>query len=1292
VQSALDKLSENLRDDATDITPERRTSLLQLVTKLQAGLAASVPSQERRSSVQSRFRRRQRPDRHTVGVSSEELADARRLIEEISLHELTPNQSKISLLQKQNSEGSVGQNSTASFKPFLPQKTVVKNAVAKPFSSSNSTVSGNSSSVQTPTDASECLDLLFNEDVEKKPDFSYRSISLDDQKIQRSSSGDVSIKSVQQAIQHAAARKSTENLLESEETDEDTTVKALAIKQDEKKEVPEEAYQSLPQPDVVMQSNPIYLQQKPVVVEDKSNKFNTKKLKMKRANTIDIPKPLKFYEDDDDSDCSLPDEDYHQRRRSNYLALRGPIRVGNPGGKNTVPVFEPKTDNDKKFLAFINKHNEDTPSKVVQTKNSLWSKPESNPGNIWNNKFGNIKTAFEKASSGTVQSQNSARQFWKTADDAVTTGPKYDGPKISKQSARNLRQMFEEKQKQAQKVPWSSTQNDKNIVTGSLKVKAFEPHNEKTYKFVPQPLPVNKFSHAPQSAFKPLPKKTPPTLQISKTPLKTETKEKDLDSPLFLYSPPKPSSESSLKPWVTSPGESRVLSLAASKFENPSQHHQEPIPVKPRKLSKDKVVLPFQQQAPERLSAPYLVKTVEQKNNNMVRQLSGQYDNIDGRNPDYSTYSTVKYSSQPEKPQNYHQQYKTRQEYNPQYNAHNRYSATSQQYYPQNQQYVYQNQQYQAVPQKQQYQAVLQKQQYEAVPPKQQYQAVPPKQQYQSVPQKQQYQSVPQNQQYQSVPQNQQYQSVSQTQQYQSVPQTQQYQSVPQTQHYVYPQPQGERYLSENQQDNRPQPVYQHVPQYETERSEQQDNHPNPVYQHIPQQEPERSTPHENYEHTSQPKTAYDYYYSDKTQQYNEPQYTSTYQYQPQVQTPQSNYIEKPREERPEPRKEPVQTQTPKIQSQLSVENLKEYNAVNSRVMTGPVCQQATTVRQKSPMNRDEHDMAAALSLRNTLQKVSPRPDSSPQKMLEKELQKMTPPMSPSFKTKGESDKMASPANYNCRNEENYRNVRGSPTSPSKSSTYKEREEPPNIVSSTNYNYRPREPPRIVSPNSFTYRPREELPKPISPHSFSYKSRESVSSNSYNYRSNKRGAPVESLEINDNGESIVTSKFQIPVINVPQPESPRPPNPAQISNKAESWNQICLQNQQPLHKPSPRASPNARMVSKSKSSHSLAVPKQFEAGMSKDEMAHKRRTMEAFFNGGSKSPQSLSRTSSNDNLARQESKVVKRSINRLKTSEKVYRQPSALSRSRTLPDIVCPELLDENNVDKAFEDLFKSSS
>uniref|UniRef100_A0A1A9V6K6 Smoothelin domain-containing protein n=1 Tax=Glossina austeni TaxID=7395 RepID=A0A1A9V6K6_GLOAU len=110
----------------------------------------------------------------------------------------------------------------------------------------------------------------------------------------------------------------------------------------------------------------------------KSVRFSNKKYLMKRANTIDIPKAKKhsngeYYDSEDDD-------------KSRSIGLKRTIQVDikKPVG-NVVPPFEPKTENDRKFLSFINKHS-DRPSLSWNT-----SRPVSN----WSNKFGSLKHTFE---------------------------------------------------------------------------------------------------------------------------------------------------------------------------------------------------------------------------------------------------------------------------------------------------------------------------------------------------------------------------------------------------------------------------------------------------------------------------------------------------------------------------------------------------------------------------------------------------------------------------------------------------------------------------------------------------------------------------------------------------------------------------------------------------------------------------------------------------------------------------------------------------------------------------------
>lgn len=1217
VQSALDKLSASLRSDSTDISVERRANLLHLVTKLQAGLSTQPPKTERRnSSSASRFAAKKRPrqSRHTVGVSSEELADARRLMEEIAFRDvpsanitpstsgsrlITPSASQSSILQKQNSEGSVGQQSTSSYRSvnLSHHKSLVKNAVAKPFSNSTS---GTSSSVETPTDPTDALHFLFANEEHKSPEVTYTEtaqVQLRPKKVpapphrqsltfesdhqvkdvrrplSEAVTSEVDIKSVQEAVKQAARIKKLsetktdedeedeeeEEEEESETEDEPTVVKEQQQRKpsiheqyeekpryeqpnvraeqpaqrhyeeqaapqkryeqpksyneqppqkryepppqkryeqkniyDEHKnyneqpsqtryeqQIPQRRYEeqprqkpqqrdeyyhqpSQPKPDLILQTNPLYSQpsqhrnSKEMSPEEKYNRFSSKKMRMKRANTIDIPKPLNFYDydDEEDSDCVFDQDE----NRDSYLGLRGPIHVGKLNAESKVPTFQPKTESDKKFLAFLSKHNENSAN-----RNNIWTNKVHN----WNNKFGNIKTAFEKVSQP-VENVSNARNFWKSADDAVTVGNVTNhGPKISRQSARNLQEMFEQKQKQNEsKTPWSTTVNTRqNVVTGSLKLdpKSFE---NKTHKFSqPSPPPVNQFTHAPQSAFKPIHKKTqaspppPPPTEIIKSTVVDNS-----DTPLYLYCPkplysPTDSQSSSplihTKPFLQS-GEHKVVNKAASKFEQVAQQqHQQPPPVQ-RKANKVFSSQSFQQPQPaQQLTAPYLVKRAESNNTgNAVRKLSDQYDSRNAKNDNYTAFSSVRQT--PPK-------------------------------------------------------AAFGGQPHHYVPPI-------------------------------------------------AAAATPKAQPLKQQKHHYTPQYNQPQQFIQPQSVSKPQ-IYRAK---EVEKDQGQSFTSSYVYQ---------------------------------------PQKTAQQAAKPQTYQASSVQSQKVYQETP---------QKVEYGRQTSKESYKEYNAPVAKVMTGPVSQQAVTVKQKSPMSRDEHEMERAFSLRNALQTST---------------KQRTPTLSSgSFKTKYEQQRAS----------------------------------------------------RTPSPNPLPYR--NESPRA-------------------NFALNGKRLSMESVETNEDGEAIVTSRFSIPVVNVAPatPQTLKPPSPEQALSKSDSWHQICQQSQKP-------PSPSTKSVVKSKSLHTLAVPKLFEAGMTKEEMAVKKRTMEAFFGGGG-SPQSLSKSNSRESLSKSNSREnldkhepvrnQKSSINRIKTSEKIsiHRHSAVgLARSRTLPDIVCPEMLDESNVDKAFEDLFRSSS
>lgn len=1229
------------------MSDDKKTSLLQLVSRLQVGLssqsASNVANSERRHS-QGRFsRRRQRQNRHTVGVTSEELEDARRLMEEIAFRD---NSTKITPLTKQNSEGAVIGKCTFAPKIYAP-KSSVKNAIAKPFSSSTSTsLSGASSTVETPNDAAECIDPFEKtSDIkprEKKHAAYRKSFSVENENGEQSELEStnldykqiVEIKNAHHAAVQAAASKQQNQqqksnqttptlsplfnlssptvqsptvkkgcpIVQSEsETDEDpSTLKAPIIHQttyEEQEEIPEDPIVTNVKPE----SNPVYkssLLQKSVD-ESKYNRFNSdKKLKMKRANTIDIPKPINIYDDDDDDDNEIDID--RNARRNTYYALRGPIRVNTPQN-NKVPTFELKTDSDRKFMAFINKHNDKNSS-----KSSIWGQTNSaNQGTNWSRKFGNIRTAFEKASEEDKPEpvSSSARSFWQSADDAVTAGRVSTiGPKISRQSARNLQQMFEEKQKQLQvKTPWHE---EKNIVTGTLKVdtKGFDAN--KNYRIVSQNSSlVNNFSHNPMSAFKPISKNSAKDedllipSNVVKAPLNDH---KNSEQQLYLYSPKPllptspndscdsaPLSPNSAPKTKTHHPESRVLSIAAAKFENPSTTET---PVKPRKLSKDRVAIPPVLQHPaqngtEKITAPYITKGV----GSTVRKLSDQYDNLGNVSQAPINNKFVPSYANPITKQTYSNKQKTQPHSNIIQNSNNSAFAP---YNPQNNPYQqiqphhYQPQQpnnYPPAPlsQMQQYnrqqtqyapsniyptkQDIWQQQQQQPIYPEPSVtysvypEQPPPQQNYQ-----QQQHFMPHYQQQQkNYPIQQRPYEQSQYQQHHPYNYHQPQDSGHYTTSYQYDKPPNNNYSYQQQNYNYVQPQ---------QNVEHQPNKPITVYNNTyKKSDTNQQIPQKN---VASPSSSF---------KYKEPQRTFNDQHNTKI-------INAP-------------SQPPKLQTQLSNESVKEYNAVNSRVMTGPVSQQAVTVTQNKPKTRNDHDMEAAFNLKNSL------------------------------KSLGSQDVQIKKINTSQNNQQQ---------KVSKNAQQKQVKSQPKV--------------NVLQQNAS-----QKMP---------------------NFCVNDKPVNLQSLEINERGESVVTSKFHIPVKTI---DIPKRTSPAALS-KCESWHQIV--HDQVSNKPSPRASPKSRTVVRSKSSHTLNLPKQYEAGMSRDEMQVKKKTVEAYF-GNMSAPA----------ITNKQSSKSKSSINRIKTSQKLSTTSSStttmstgLSRSRTLPDFACPKLLDESKVDESFEDLFKSTS
>ncbi|KAK0091468.1 hypothetical protein PV326_003182 [Microctonus aethiopoides] len=125
------------------------------------------------------------------------------------------------------------------------------------------------------------------------------------------------------------------------------------------------------------------------------NKFTAKKSKIKRANTIDIPNYIKLQAENN--------------KLSSSPGLRRPIDISDRLSWNppeiinmSIPSFEPKTENDRKFLALINRNNE-TNNQTISGNSSPFKsfnyrQTSSIADENWKSRFSNIKTTFDKTS------------------------------------------------------------------------------------------------------------------------------------------------------------------------------------------------------------------------------------------------------------------------------------------------------------------------------------------------------------------------------------------------------------------------------------------------------------------------------------------------------------------------------------------------------------------------------------------------------------------------------------------------------------------------------------------------------------------------------------------------------------------------------------------------------------------------------------------------------------------------------------------------------------------------------
>lgn len=1418
VTSALTRLQATLLEgNGIDLDNTKRTALLSLVLRLQTGLltpdlAPNLSSPEadaasnipRRPAGHGRFaKKRNRQNRHTVGVSQEELADARRYIEELVMIEnmsnngtpetMTPPSICPYILQKQSSAGAV--LSTPAGAPlFRPNQFIPGNNVPP-----TKTIP---SVVPTPRDNPSVVQLR-----EKKPQyrFSRQSLSLDQAQDDTSESrrpyseyipskyvpvnDDFSGPKIGQSTVQRAAQfynKKTDSYPYASSEDEEIPNRNKQSNQGyDSKHIPKpttnnsvfnnmiKTVRSRTPPGKIFHdaSSDSGLKDKP------SNKFSNKKMKMKRANTIDIPKAFKYQNGDNDDDDS--DVEMGFTRDEGSIGLKGTIQAGSKVNvkKNAVPKFTPKTENDHKFLAFIQKQNaNNAPSWINPNKNL---KSHSNRHN-WSNAFGNIKNTFESSSNESNKHippnksyQSPARNFWKQAETPPLNINRDTKP-VRNNNFNNM-----------EMPPKHKIENNYSV-----------PESPKI--LIPKPIPVNEFSHAPRSAFQPIMRKVEsivatfkpiqpdPKPEVKPAPIKlsngvlhedplkmAQRKHLAQDSPIKQFSNSYLNQENQIKsppsvgvPWANKiNNDHRVLALAASKFDMKSPPMQELIPPRVTNLGK---------YSPGAFPTKYTGARMQQKRGSL---------------PNDSTYSYFDDGYAPNLIQTQRNTAQNESIYNePAAKNHYNYGPSSLQnlsaYSREPQQRLYADPRYSSDYQQNYFPNAH----------------APVASMQQKIPETYAASQYAQNSYNPKQPNH----------------ANQNYRSQEASDFPAYPYTCTDYTL--------PTCVSTYIPKV-TVTSDRSDSITNPKAEPLVLTS---SRP------IISPSNRPDYTYNNKNPDPNQksgPELLKIFDYSSSENSPKSTSVS-------------PNTLNDALDDELDQSSMKEYT-VKSQVMKGPVSQTAVTVSNKTSRIGDEFDgkgSEAAKNLHSVLKSIkSKSPDSRPKPASGKEMPPSQNhnyyPVDPS--QSGKDHNGNSNPNYprhfeygqtnqnqdHRMHQHDYNFVNQKPNVSSQPIDYNYVSQKPNVSSqpndyyhnqnSRNYNQSgqnyqneidrrylnqiDRDHYRVIDrDNEIAQNHRSDMYQNVSDRRY-HNGTDHAYQNHVDHQSDRfyhnemfsAGDVVDHIARNQTNRIYPNENnyqnqnmFENPNIVPKPPVQPRPPqivetpatpqavqrseapshivynhvppyinsqnstgayynkhsqseinsnhtrnhvksssyeqqsaynmvnssprrSPVALS-KSDSWNQICQAANQ-----SQSQTNDGRPLQKTKSGHTLQIPRPFEAGMKKIDVTDKQRTVAAYFSG-EKSPQSLSRSSSQKNIA--ETTIISTSANaqnkqqnttttttndkrksqitRIKSSEKasISKQvpSSGIVRSQTMPYMANLNLLDESNVDDAFEDLFSS--
>lgn len=352
VQGAL----ANLESALPALDPLRRSSVIELLTKLQTSLKLSSSSAADCSSGKPTPPPRKcwnkkaaaRQDRHTVGVSSEELQDARRWLEENGYADVAPSQAAKKPVSACSTPRSYDVSCTGSAsKQFRPVKFVPP----------------------PPKRTHYAEDYIPEPSKQQLQNNSFACPPLQHVQV---------VENVDKIRTTASSRGSTDSSGDvSDDDNRDGDRRSVS------------SAQRLLQ----------------IASNDHGRKFRQgKRVKLKRPSG-----PDHTTEEEEEEEQSSGDE-YRRVGRKGSMNSGAGGNVGGAGGG--MPPFEPKTASDQKYLALLRQAKDDETA-APPVYNPLHGKLQGN----WGNRFGRIKTTFERggaacASLAGSPKKNLAKTFW----------------------------------------------------------------------------------------------------------------------------------------------------------------------------------------------------------------------------------------------------------------------------------------------------------------------------------------------------------------------------------------------------------------------------------------------------------------------------------------------------------------------------------------------------------------------------------------------------------------------------------------------------------------------------------------------------------------------------------------------------------------------------------------------------------------------------------------------------------------------------------------------------------------